>query len=439
MGGLAGVGGRAGSGVAGAGGRGGSGPSGPVTPTKVGKHLPVHVRQHRVEIDPQTGGRVSKLALGGADLVMPAATDPTTWGSVFWTSPRAEWTPTTNDWPPPAAIDNAAYSGSISGTHVIVTGPTDSTLGVNMKKDYAADLSGWLNITYTINATKAIKASPWEVSRVPRGGIVFFPVGASLNKGPLPVTQSASGIAWFDDAAMTATSPNGDKCYADGQGWTAYAVGGNLFLKKFTDVPATAQATGEGEIDIYPGNGFLESRCRAPTRSSRPGGNLPWSIKWKIVKLPSSVTRRGRQLLARRLRAPAARQLTRLACGRAGGAWSATPPSDLPQPSTNKPCALYCANPVSFGYPTGQNSYQRGTSVPAPSAARPLSPSSAATAATSPVAASCSSTASRCPATTSRTGRRSPPRQRRVLRASDRRKLLVRGVHRLEVAGATTA
>jgi hypothetical protein len=286
----AGVAGRAGSGVAGAGARGGSGPSGPVTPTKVGNIYQFMSGNLVFEIDPQTGGRVSKLALGGADLVMPAATDPTTWGSVFWTSPRADWTPTTNDWPPPTAIDNAAYSGSISGTHVIVTGPTDSTLGVNMKKDYAADASGWISITYTINATKAIKASPWEVSRVPRGGIVFFPVGASLNKGPLSLTQSASGIAWFNDEAMTATSPNGDKCYADGQGWTAYAVGGNLFLKKYTDVPATAQATGEGEIDIYPGNGFLEFEVQGPYTQLQAGANLPWSIKWKVVKLPSNVT-----------------------------------------------------------------------------------------------------------------------------------------------------
>ena len=67
-------------------------------------------------------------------------------------------------------------------------------------------------------------------------------------------------------------------------------MGGNLFLKKFADVPATAQATGEGEIDIYPGNGFLEFEVQGPYTQLQAGGNLPWSIKWKIVKLPSSVT-----------------------------------------------------------------------------------------------------------------------------------------------------
>jgi hypothetical protein len=232
---------------------------------------------------------VSKLAVGGADLIMTSATDPTTWGSVFWTSPRADWTPTTNDWPPPTAIDNAAYTGDISGNHVVVSGPTDSMLGVFMKKDYAASTSGWINITYTINATKAIKAAPWEISRVPRGGIVFFPVGSSLTKGPFTVTQT-SGIAWIDDGPKTATSPDGAKCYADGTTWEAYVLGGNLFLKKFTDTPANLQPTGEGEIDVYPGAGFLEFEVQGPYTQIAANGTLPWSMQWKAVKVPSSVT-----------------------------------------------------------------------------------------------------------------------------------------------------
>jgi hypothetical protein len=258
------------------------------TPTRVGNKYQFTFGDVVFEIDPQVGGRVSKLALAGTDLVVSSGTDPTTWGSVFWTSPRSDWTPQT--WPPPAAIDNAAYTGSLSGTHVVVTGPTDSGLGVNMVKDYAADaVSGWITIKYTINATRARRAAPWEVSRVPRGGIVFFPVGSSLTQGPLTITQSG-GIAWFDDAPRTATSPDGEKCAADGMGWTAYVVGGNLFLKKFTDQPASAQAPGEGEVDIYPGNGFLEFEVQGPYTSITASGNLPWSIQWRVVKVPSSVT-----------------------------------------------------------------------------------------------------------------------------------------------------
>ena len=48
-----------------------------------------------------------------------------------------------------------------------------------------------------------------------------MPSSSAVIAGPLTITQSG-GIVWFNDAAMTATSPTGDKLYADGSGWTAY-------------------------------------------------------------------------------------------------------------------------------------------------------------------------------------------------------------------------
>jgi hypothetical protein len=284
--------GQAGGASAGHGGSG-SGPGGgapnPATPTKISSKYHFSFGDVVFEIDPQTGGRVSKLALGGTDLIVSSGTDPTTWGSVFWTSPRADWLPKT--WPPPAAIDNGAYTGSIAGTHVVVNGATDPGLGVSMNKDYSADAtSGWMTLTYSINATKAIKAAPWEISRVPRGGIVFFPVGTTIDKGPLTTLTQSNGIAWFDDASKSATSPDGPKCAADGMGWTAYVLNRNLFLKKFTDQPASAAAPGEGEVDVYPGNGFLEFEVQGPYTNIAAAGTLPWTIQWRAVAVPASVT-----------------------------------------------------------------------------------------------------------------------------------------------------
>jgi hypothetical protein len=179
----------------------------------------------------------------------------------------------------------------ISGSHVTATGMTDTSIGVAMAKDYAADAtSGWITINYTINAKKAIMAAPWEVSRVPRGGIAFFPLGSSVTPGPLTVTQS-NGIVWFDDSAMTATSPDGSKLAADGaDGWHAYAVGGNLFLKKFTDTPANMQAPGEGEIGVYPGAGFIEFEVQGPYTSIAANASLPWKMQWRVAPIPSNVT-----------------------------------------------------------------------------------------------------------------------------------------------------
>jgi len=278
-------------GATGSGGTGGGTAANPVTPTKNGNKYRFAWGDVVFEIDAMVGARVGTLSLGGANLIMTSATDPTTWGSVFWTSPRSDWTPVT--WPPPPMIDNAPYTtGGISGTHVALSGPTDTSIGISMAKDYSADAtSGWMKITYTINATRARRAAPWEVSRVPRGGIVFFPVPSTsaVTAGPLTITQSG-GIVWFNDAPMTATSPAGDKLYADGSGWTAYVVGGNMFLKRFMDQPASAQPAMEGEIDVYPGAGFLEFEVQGPYTQIAAGGSLPWSIEWRVVKVPSSVS-----------------------------------------------------------------------------------------------------------------------------------------------------
>jgi hypothetical protein len=242
-----------------------------------------------LEVDQGTGARVDTLSVGGTNVVAPPVTDPTQWGSTFWTSPRSDWKP--NTWPPPASIDTAAYTGGPSGDHLILASSVDPTMGISVDKDYSVDgASGWIHIAYTINVTSAFKCAPWEDTRVPRGGLAFFPAGALLNAGPLTLT-TVSGIVWFDDSSMSATSTNGSKAIADGTGgWSAYAVGGVLFLKKFTDTPVSALAPSEGEIDIYPGTGFLEVEVEGPYTAIPAKGSLPWSIEWRVAKIPSSVT-----------------------------------------------------------------------------------------------------------------------------------------------------
>jgi hypothetical protein len=104
------------------------------------------------------------------------------------------------------------------------------------------------------------------------------------------MTQTA-GIDWFDDTSKSATSTSGAKSISDGSGgWSAYALGGNLFLRKFTNTPASAQAPGEGQDEIYPGSGFLELEVQGPYTSIPAGGNLAWTIAWRIVTIPTTVT-----------------------------------------------------------------------------------------------------------------------------------------------------
>lgn len=295
-GGRTGTGGAAGTGTGGAATGGSTGTGGatsiPVVPTTVsgtGRHR-FAFGDVVFEVDPKVGGRVGKLALAGADMVVSSgtATDQTDWGAVFWTSPQSAWA---EFWPAPAEIDRNAYTGGISNNHVVLDSAANASLGVSVKKDFSADAgSGWITVVYTIKASKALQAAPWENSRVPRGGLAFFPAGASLAKGPLTMTESG-GMVWFDDKAKTATSASGEKAIADSSGgFLAYALDGNLFLRKFTDTPANAQAPKEGEAEIYPGTGFLELEVQGPYTSIPAGGTLAWTVAWRIVKIPASVT-----------------------------------------------------------------------------------------------------------------------------------------------------
>jgi hypothetical protein len=246
------------------------------------------------EVDPKVGARVATLSLGGTNMIATIAstdTDNTTWGGVFWTSPQSAWGSSSSNWPPPAELDSDAYTGGISGTHLVLDSATFALLGVSVSKDFSADsATGWITIVYTIKASKAVQAAPWENCRVPRGGLAFYPSGTSLAKGPLTMTQTA-GIDWFDDTSKSATSTSGAKSIADGSGgWSAYALGGNLFLRKFTNTPAAAQAPKEGQDEIYPGSGFLELEVQGPYTQIPAGGSLSWTIAWRIVKIPSTVT-----------------------------------------------------------------------------------------------------------------------------------------------------
>jgi hypothetical protein len=173
---------------------------------------------------------------------------------------------------------------------LIVASATDPTMGINITKDYSVDgASGWISIAYKIGVTSARKAAPWEDTRVPRGGVAFFP-GSVIAAGPLTVSTT-SGVVWFDDKSQSATSPDGSKATGNGtSGWSAYAVNGVLFLKKFANVPMSSFAPSEGNVDIYPGMGFLEVEVLGAYTSIPANGSLSFSVQWRVAKIPATVT-----------------------------------------------------------------------------------------------------------------------------------------------------
>jgi hypothetical protein len=251
-----------------------------------------------MDVNPQIGARITTMSLGGTNVIKGSSTSSSTtdWGSTFWTSPQSAWdgnTSTTGDWPPPTQIDSDPYTPTVNGTHLVTTGKANANLGASVTKDFSADATtGWMTILYTILATKAIQAAPWEITRVPRGGLVFFPcpTGNTLNKGPLTTMTQSSGMAWFDDSLQSIPASSGPKAIADGSGgWMAYARNGLLFVKKFPDQPSSAFAPGEGDVEVYPGSDYLELEVQGPYTSIASGSSLGWTTKWKVVTIPSGV------------------------------------------------------------------------------------------------------------------------------------------------------
>jgi len=246
-----------------------------------------------LDVNPQAGARITSLAVGSTDIIVPytcASYDGSSAcnssGSTFWTSPQSVWS-----WPPVVEIDGGPYSASASGSHLLLSGSISAAIGAGVDKDISIDAGSCsVVVVYTIKASQAISAAPWEISRVPRGGLAVFPAGSSMvNSSELTVSES-DGYVWLDDSTQTTVVSDGPKIVADGSGgWLAYALNGNLFLKVFADVEPAALAPGEGDVEIYPGSGYLELEPQGPYTAIAANASIDWTVTWRVVAIPSSV------------------------------------------------------------------------------------------------------------------------------------------------------
>ncbi|MBN1609761.1 MAG: hypothetical protein JW940_24225 [Polyangiaceae bacterium] len=277
---------------------GGGSAGGPVTPEKVSdSDYRFTVGNVVLDANPQVGGRITSLTIDNKAILKAytcTSYDPNgtcnSSGSTIWTSPQSVW-----GWPPLTAIDGGPYAATVNDNHLVMKGSPDTTkVNAGITKDISADSStGWITMTFTIDATQAISAALWQISRVPRGGLACFPVVTMENGYPSWQTSESGGIEWVDDSKQTSVvSEDGSKIVADGSGgWLAYVLGGNLFLIKYPDVKAADFAEDEGDIEIYPGNGFIELEVQGPNQSiAANASSAPWTVQWRVAPVPSTVT-----------------------------------------------------------------------------------------------------------------------------------------------------
>lgn len=290
---------------AGGSGTGGEGTGGsPAEPAQVANNSGVVTftwPERTLVVDGTRGARVVSLKAGGNEFLSqapsasPSGDDLFKYGSTFWTSPQSAW-----GWPPIVAIDSAAYTVTVDdGTATFTSSNATVAEGkdVRIKKAFSVDTAkDVITIVYTIENVGAGSASfaPWEITRVPKSGLTFFPTGESASTpegmGMLPVTN-AGGITWFQHPGMAVEEDR--KIHADGkEGWLAHATPTVTLIKSFADLQSGQAAPTEGEVEIYSAKDgtYVEVENQGAYKDLAAGASLTYEVRWLLRETPEDVT-----------------------------------------------------------------------------------------------------------------------------------------------------
>ena len=226
------------------------------------------------------GGKIVSYRLGDKE-VLSQTRFPNSFGSTFWTSPQSEW-----NWPPVAEYDRKAFKAEVNGNVLVLTGEKSERFGYRVRKEFKADAkNNSIAITYTnVNESgETRKVAPWEISRVPNGGMLFFDAKEATpanNMKGLPFVYEKKA-AWY----ILDEDKDNRKINADGKGWLAFSDNGLLFVKKFQDLKAGEEAPAEAEIQIYanPGKTFVEIEEQGAYTTLAAGEELDWTVTWYLV------------------------------------------------------------------------------------------------------------------------------------------------------------
>jgi hypothetical protein len=247
----------------------------------------------RMEIMPKVAGRISSLKYDGHELLVAIADldQITDWGSVFWSSPQAEW-----NWPPIDTLDSKPYTIGADDERLVLTSGVDAKTGYQFTKTYMPAGEDRIAITYRItnHSDHEKQVAPLEVTRLPPSGSLFYPRGDTDPISgifyPLDL-QTIDELAWYQyDAKKIRTDHH--KVMQDGkEGWVAYVDNGYLLVKEFSDNPPAAIAAGEREIEIFAHveHIFIEMKQQGALVSLAPGEFLDWTVIWHVKKLPDDL------------------------------------------------------------------------------------------------------------------------------------------------------
>jgi hypothetical protein len=238
-------------------------------------------------VDAGYGARVVSLKYAGHE-ILAARPEKVSFfnmhqfGATFWPSPQSVW-----NWPPIAAYDSAVYQLEASQDSFTLTSGTDARYPYKFVKKFSIDpKTGEFVIDYTIVniSDKPAKVAPWEITRVPGGGAIYFsaPKETIHPADLLPLEFSGKIVK-----IPYNTADENRKIFADCKGWLAFADNGLMLLKTFKDIPHEAAAEGEDDFEVYINKGktYIELENQGAYLEIAPGSSYTWTVRWKVISL----------------------------------------------------------------------------------------------------------------------------------------------------------
>jgi hypothetical protein len=252
--------------------------------------------QTTLQVDPGVAGRITGYRLGVDQALTGPDVHPDNYGSSFWTSPQAAW-----GWPPPAEIDTACYEAATEGNVLVLSGPTVASGGIqglSITKRIAANAeAAAVCLEYQIHnhGNRARDVAAWEITRVPRANLHFFPEGPAGEvkkfQDLLPLA-SAGQVAWlqYDAARMDRDLLVGRH---GSEGWLASVREDLLFIKRFPVVAPDRAAPGEAGILLFLSgeSSYVELEPQSQSVPLPPRATLRWAVQWRLRRLPAALAR----------------------------------------------------------------------------------------------------------------------------------------------------
>lgn len=233
-----------------------------------------------ITVDAGFGARVRSLRLGDKE-VLSTLRFPNAFGSTFWISPQVRW-----NWPPVPEHDRLPYVVSRNGEgNIVMTSSLSEKFPYRISKEFApVPGKDAVRVRYTVTneGGEPCSIAPWEITRVPGGGLIFFeaPVEGITPAGLMDF-KPLYGVSWysFDE------KPQNRKVNADGRGWLAFSDGGAVLVKKFPDIAPEDPAPGEAEVQVYVNGGrtYIELENQGPYVTLAPGESLLYEVEWYVL------------------------------------------------------------------------------------------------------------------------------------------------------------